>query len=674
MTDRHIDRRDFLTGTLGAAAAFAAGAAGSKLIRSAGPAPLRPAAERPMLAAADFSAIKHVVFLMHENRSFDHYFGVLHGVNGFFDGSSALESSAAFYQDWPGNGSPLQPFHLDTTSGIGECTNDLSHSWQAEHASWNGGGMDAFVSTHTLGAFEGPEQGVLTMGYYTPNDIPFYYALAQSYTICDNYFCSVLGPTHPNRLMQMTGTVDPDGTAGGPILITAGATQADLIGSCAWTTMPEVLQGAGVSWKVYNPAGSAYQPTGGPIAMALCKNPLFYMRQHTGASPSSPMFQNAFSYTGIGIPTNAKVFGGLSTTGAASDFVADVKANTLPQVSWIIPPDGYDEHPPAPAALGEWYTAQVIKTLQSNKEVWESTVLFIMYDENDGWFDHVQPPSAPPGTPGEYVTASQSTPVNGATPLDTSYAVGAPGYTTPYSSTSFVDQPIGLGVRVPMLVVSPFSQGGWVCSDVFDHTSQLQFLGSVFGVDATVGGNVSAWRRAGGGGGVGDLTSTLTNFPLPTIRGKPVFPKNPKLPKTSDKDNAAPIAAPNQCTPNDLLELGAVSSPGGPSVITPFAVNGCSTVSGSVSVTAPKGTDFIASGVKIGQIALGAGIPGGATVLAVAKAKGKTPAAVTLSTAATTSSTGDVAVTFIQPVPVYPIPPSQPLPTEIASTLKPAPG
>jgi len=671
MTERPIRRRDFLTGTLGAAAAFAAGAAGSKLVGYRGAVPLTPAAERPMLDAVDYGAIKHVVFLMHENRSFDHYFGVLQGVNGFFGGGSAFEGSDAFSQDWPGNETTLQPFHLDTSTGIAECTNDLNHSWQAEHASWDGGAMDAFVSTHTLESYEGPQQGTLTMGYYTPSDIPFYYALAQAYTICDNYFCSVLGPTHPNRLMQMTGTIDPDGTAGGPILITAGGSQADLIGSCSWTTMPELLQDAGISWKVYNPAGSFYQPTGGGLAMALCKNPLFYMSQHTEAATSSPMYQNAFEYTGITIPSGGKVFGGLSATGAASSFVSDVRSNNLPEVSWIIPPDGYDEHPPAPAALGEWYTAQVIKTLQSNKEVWESTVLFIMYDENDGWFDHVQPPSASPGTPGEYVTASQSTPVNGATPLDTSYAVGAPtSYATPYSSSSFQNQPIGLGMRVPMLVVSPFSQGGWVCSDVFDHTSQLQFIAAVFGVDATVGGNVSSWRQTA----VGDLTSTLTNFPLPTKNGKPVVPKNPSLPATSDKDTVAPVKSPEQCTPDDLVELGAVTTPTEsiPSVITPITVGGCSTTNGSDTVSAPEGTNFITQGVSVGQVVLGSGIPASTTVLAVAKPKGKVPSAVTLSQDATATGTGDVSLTFIVPVPVYPIPASQPLPTEVPSTLKPA--
>ena len=111
----------------------------------------------------------------------------------------------------------------------------------------------------------------------------------------------------------------------------------------------------------------------------------------------------------------------------------------------------------------------MIGTLVSNPEVWAKTVLFIMYDENDGFFDHVPPPTPPPGTPGEFLTVD---------PLPAS-AYGVAG-------------PIGLGFRVPMLVVSPFSRGGYVCSDIFDHTSQLRFLETRFGVQAP---NISAWRR-----------------------------------------------------------------------------------------------------------------------------------------------------------------------------------
>jgi phospholipase C len=496
VTPNRYDRRSVLAGGLGTALAF--GMSTSKPVVPDGKRTVDAAASVPP-AGSDLGAIEHVVFLMHENRSFDHYFGVLGGVNGFDT------DSPAFAQSWPGGASStLLPFHLDTETMMAECTYDLSHSWQAEHDSWNDGAMDSFVSTHTSANFEGPDFGTLTMGYYESTDIPFYYDLAQKFTICDNYFCSVLGPTHPNRLMQMTGTVDPAGVAGGPILVTNS--NPDLAYTCSWTTMPEVLTDAGVSWKVYN---GFYQP-----GSFISKNVLLYFEQYQ-QSVNPTLFQNAFQYYGPNVPRKNS---GLTGNHGPDDFAKDVKRNQLPAVSWINAPDGYDEHPPAPASLGEWFTSKVLKTLMSNKDVWASTVLFIMYDENDGWFDHVPPPTPDAGTPGEFVTAS--------------------------SDSSFTG-PVGLGVRVPMLVASPFSAGGWVCSDPFDHTSQLQLLAQRFGVSVP---NVSSWRQ----GVVGDLTATL-----PTL-GSPIT-KRRRLPKTSDSIKKAPIAG--ECTSAQLLELNPTTAP-----------------------------------------------------------------------------------------------------------------
>ncbi len=502
MTDADISRRQVLAGGLGAAAVL--GMSRSKLLRTGQD--LAQAAAAVPAAGSDLGAVQHVVFLMHENRSFDHYFGSLGGVDGF------NTKSAAFAQAWQGKGhsATLRPFRLDPSKTLAECTSDLSHSWQAEHASWNKGAMDKFVSTHVSTKYEGPGIGPLTMGYYTSADLPFYYALAKNFTVCDRYFCSVLGPTHPNRMLQMTGTLDPAGVAGGPILITNGniLSKTNLAPefTCSWTTMPEVLQDAGVSWKVYNPYGPTYQP-GNSLSMLTCKNTLMYFEQYQ-QSVNPTLYQNAFEYYGPNVPTNNA---GLTQQGP-DDFASDVKNNTLPAVSWIIPPVGYDEHPPAPPALGEWYSSQILATLMSNPDVWASTVLFIMYDENDGWFDHVKPPTAPAGTPGEYITAQSS-------------KAAYPG-------------PIGLGVRVPMLVVSPFSAGGWVNSEVFDHTSQLQFLAERFGVTVP---NVSAWRKKT----VGDLTSALP------VLGTPVTAL-PTLPSTSSDITTKPVST---CTAGELLEL-----------------------------------------------------------------------------------------------------------------------
>ncbi|MGD0881933.1 MAG: alkaline phosphatase family protein [Acidimicrobiales bacterium] len=503
MNDRTFSRRQILAGGLAGAATVGAGLAASRV--TAGAATVRKAASTKA-AGSDLGAVKHVVFLMQENRSFDHYFGTMVGVQGFAD----TDNRGAFTQDWPGGASPdLLPFHMSTAKQQAECTYDLSHSWAAEHLSWNNGAMDSFVSTHTSAAYEGA-LGVNTMGYYMKADIPFYYDLASNFTICDRYHCSILGPTHPNRLMAISGTLDPAGVAGGPVL-TTNSSLTEFQGTCSWETMPEVLSDAGITWKAYNPYGPIYQPGASEF---VSKNMLLYFEQYQDAS--TQLYQNAFNYCG------PNVVGGLTAGVGPNDFAKDVANGTLPQVSWIISPDAYDEHPPAPAALGEWYTQQVLDTLVSNPEVWASTVLFIMYDENDGFFDHVPPPTPPAGTAGEFVTVSpQPTDMGG------------------------VDGPLGLGVRVPMIVVSPFSAGGHIVSDVFDHTSQLRFLESLFGVTAP---NITAWRRSV----TGDLTSTLTSLSTPVT-------KKPKLPATSASTTAHPVGG--ECTSLQILELNPTVPP-----------------------------------------------------------------------------------------------------------------
>ena len=307
-----------------------------------------------------------------------------------------------------------------------------------------------------------------------------------------------MGPTHPNRLMQMSGTIDPAGKAGGPVVVTNGSPSA--IFSVHWDTMPEVLEDAGISWKYYNPGGSLYSiETMRKIGLTT-DSVLPYFSQYE--NPSSALYKKAFLQTFPG------------------DFAADVKAGTLPKVSWISTPVGYDEHPPAPSFLGEWFTDQVLRTLVSNPDVWSKTVLFHMYDENDGFFDHVDPPVAPKGTDGEYLTVQ---------PLP--------------ADANGIDGPIGLGFRVPMLVLSPFSRGGKICSQTFDHTSQLRFIEERFGVKAP---NLSAWRRVA----VGDLTATLRMGRAETAL--------PALPPT--RNDPAYLAA-KGCTETDLLEVATDQPP-----------------------------------------------------------------------------------------------------------------
>jgi phospholipase C len=488
MTLHRFDRRTFIGAALAAGGAGLLGTTGG----SAGASIVRQAAS-VRAAGSDLGAVEHVIFLMQENRSFDHYYGSYPGVRGFDD--HPAHSLGAFAQAWPGGrDAHLLPFHLNAGSGIGECTHDLNHTWPAEHLSRGSGTNADFVKTHTSPLYGSPDDGILTMGYYERADLPFYYALADAFTICDNYHCSVMGPTHPNRLMALSGTIDPAGRAGGPVIITNESTEA--IYSAHWDTMPEVLEDAGISWKVYNPQGDLYAPAffeqhGLQVGDAI----LPYFSQYQ--NPASALYQKAFlpQYPG--------------------DFVADVAADRLPAVSWILPPYGYDEHPSAPPALGEWFTGQLLKALVANPKVWSKTVLFHMYDENDGFFDHVPPPTPPAGTAGEYLTGSAQSALSGD-----------------------IRGPVGMGFRVPMLVLSPFSRGGHIASEVFDHTSQLRFLEERFGVKAP---NLSAWRRAT----AGDLTSTLHMH-----HGDVSLPRLP----TTTHDQLADVMA-EGCQEGDLLEI-----------------------------------------------------------------------------------------------------------------------
>jgi len=414
----------------------------------------------PSVACSKLSEIEHVVILIQENRSFDHYFGSYRAVRGFSD------QSTAFQQPDPANTSrspvgSLLPFHLDSSTTDAVCTHDISHDWVPQHQSWNHGGMDGFVTSRLP---INSNDAVLCMGYYTRADIPYYYALADAFTICDNYFCSVMGPTDPNRLYTMAASLDPDGKNGGPILQTVVTNRTALYSRLTYTTMPEQLQARGISWKIYS------SPDETVLGGILSDNVLSYFKNFQ--DPASVLHENAF---GPQFPV---------------DFLTDVATGNLPQVSWLVGSILTSDHPPSPSLFGENTLSLIVNVLMANAVLWAKTVLFVTYDENGGFFDHVVPVTAPPGTPGEYVTAP-------AVPDPT--VIGSPA----------IAGPIGLGFRVPVLIISPFSRGGFVSSDLLDHTSVLRFLETRFGAEVP---NLSAWRRAT----VGDLTSAF-NFKNPDL-------------------------------------------------------------------------------------------------------------------------------------------------------------
>ena len=464
-----IDRRHFLRG----AAAVGAGLVLPAWPRLARAVPRVPEpARRPAAPPEALRQIQHVVFFIQENRSYDHYFGAYHRGRGFDDHPPGSPGVFAQRDPLRTTGSPigqLLPWRLDTSAMNAACTHNPSHFWFTHHSSWNHGAMDRWVVAQEQSG--GRLVAPTTMGYYTRADLPLYYALADAFTLCDHYFCSVLSMSDPNRHYAMAATTDPTGQAGGPVFnngddFTAGP--SGIVTNAAqysWTTMPERLQAQGVSWKIYQAPGSL-------ATTMLTNNILVRYRQYS--DPSSVLYRTAF------LPTYPH------------DFVADVEAGTLPSVSWVLSPPAQDEHPPHPSNVGERVAGHVVQTLLRNPKVWSRTVLFVTYDENGGFFDHVAPPTPPPGTAGEYLSANPLPPGTGG-----------------------IAGPIGLGFRVPLLVISPFSRGGLINSDVADHSSLLRFLETRFGVEVP---NLSAWRRATSS----DLTSTLSLDRPPRLRVPPL--------------------------------------------------------------------------------------------------------------------------------------------------------
>jgi phospholipase C len=449
---KNFTRRDLLK--LGAATTVAELA--SFALHGCGGSPISPVIPPGPSGCSKLTDIEHVVILIQENRSFDHYFGSYRGVRGFSD------PSMAFQQPDPSNTTDppilkLLPFHLDTSKTNAACTHDITHAWLPQHQSWHNGAMDGFVTSRLS---SNSNDAVLTMGYYTRADLPFYYAVADAFTICDNYFCSVMGPTDPNRLYTMAASIDPDGKNGGPVLQTLGLNRSTFFGHLTYTTMPEQLQARGISWRVYS------SPDSNILNTIFSDNVLSYFRNFQ--NPASPLFKNAF------LPQ------------FPADFISDALSGNLPQVSWLIASIVDSDHPPAPSLFGELTLSAILTALTANPAQWSKTALFVTYDENGGFFDHVPPVIAPPGTAGEFITAPTDPTIVGNPPV-----LG----------------PIGLGFRVPMLILSPFSRGGFVSSDLFDHTSVLRFLETRFGAEVP---NLSAWRRAA----VGDLTSAF-NFKKP---------------------------------------------------------------------------------------------------------------------------------------------------------------
>lgn len=475
--------------------------------------------------------IKHVVILMQENRSFDHYFGTMRGVRGFGDRFPIplTNGKSVFFQPNPSGGEEILPFHRDSRTSNALIGSGTPHNFPDQQAAWNQGKMDTWIQF----------KNQATMGYFTRQDIPFQFALADAFTICDGYHCSILTGTDPNRIIFWSGSnanpellkrginctdtdsepvnsrcwPNPSNWAAGRAQQPDGSGQIDpetgaynykyTNSAFKWDTLPDVLERAGVSWHIYQNMNNNW--TG---AMHGC----LAFESFRTAQPGSPIYEHGLT-------------GGPEKDDGAVNFLAqlkkDVMNGTLPEVSWVLPTQDLAEHPGSREGVAGAadFVADVLDALTSNPEIWSKTAVFVTFDENDGFFDHLPMPAVP------------SYDANGAlmgkstVPLDGEYFDASVGnYLSADDPTSGTIRPWGLSSRVPMYVLSPWSKGGWVNSEVFDHTSVGRFLETRF--DITVDA-ISPWHRAV----CGDLTSCF-DF---------VSPNDPVVPKLPDTSNFVAI-------------------------------------------------------------------------------------------------------------------------------------
>jgi phospholipase C len=498
-----LSRRKFL-GT--AAAVTGAAAVGLPGSAAASPATAPAAAASPAHRHGDLRDIKHVVVIMQENRSFDHYFGSLRGVRGFGDrstiqlpgGKPIWEQPAGTATQYPWRLSGAKTWDGDTPpSPEAGAANygGTTHGWDDQHAAWYGGLMNGWYAA---------KGGPTTLGYLDRHDLPFHYALAEAYTVGDAYHCSVISATGPNRTYLWSGTINADKRHGDYIAYSGG----DELGKfLPWKSYAETLQEAGVSWRVYQCADD-YGDNGLEYFNTFAK---LDPSQGGTAAPGNVFYDNGVA----NVPEPVTGLSGNADNLAAA-IKADVLGGTLPKVSWVVNNQFFSEHPVTAPSNGAYFLRGVLDALAADPEVFNSTLVVINYDENDGQFDHVPPPVPAPGEADEFVAGT--------------LGVAAP-------------VPVGLGFRVPLILVSPWTRGGWVTSEVTDHTSVIQFLEkwtTAFGRPA-ISPNISAWRRKV----CGDLTAAF-DFTSPVYGLPHLPPTGPLIPEVQYNPQPADSRMPHQ--------------------------------------------------------------------------------------------------------------------------------
>ncbi|MDA2813200.1 phospholipase C, phosphocholine-specific [Nocardiopsis sp. RSe5-2] len=465
-----ISRRRLLQ----AGAAGAAGAAAASLL----PPSLRAALAEPA-PEGGLDAVEHVVLLMQENRSFDHYFGTLQGVRGFGDRNAVRLRDGRSVFEQGTKAAPVPPFSVRAAAERQnedlQYIGDLDHSWDGGRAAWNDGWMDGWTGAKTAA----------TMAHYDRADIPFQFELADTFTVCDAYFSSIHTSTSPNRNHWVSGWTGFE--ADGRRAVGNDAYDEGRHPGYDWTTYPEHLQKAGVSWRVYQEwdnftdnnldffasfkavARKALSKAGGYSGLTEFYGEVADLPEEEQKEKLALLEEGVEALSDDERELYERGLRRGRPGSLAEAFRADVEAGSLPRISYLVPNSGESEHPSVSSPVhSATITYKVLDALASSPEVWKKTAVIISFDENDGFFDHVPPPVPPPGVEEEHWQGA----------------------------------PTGLGIRVPLLVVSPWTVGGYVCSEVFDHTSQVRFLERLTGVEAPA---ITAWRRSV----CGDLTGAF---------------------------------------------------------------------------------------------------------------------------------------------------------------------
>jgi len=479
--------------------------------------------------------VQHIVILMQENRSFDHYFGAMRGVRGFGDRFPIpLESGERVFHQSDGQ-RIVAPYRAHAKTTNAAFVEGTPHNFPDTQAAWNQGKYGYWPLFKTS----------YSMAYYTREEIPFQYAMAEYFTICDAYFCTVATGTDPNRIVFWSGSVcDPEKRAAGINCTDEDGEPVNLRcwikgqmpepgytyqgNAFRWPTIPDVLQQAGISWRIYQDPNDNW--TG---AMHGC----LAFESFRNSKPGDPIYENGMRHWSL------------------EDLANDVKNGTLPQVSWILPSQANSEHPGAPSSpyRASNFTHQVLEAITSNPDVWSKTVFFLTFDENDGLFDHLPAPAVPSYNLDNTLAGKSTIDVAGMyfynDKDDLSDTEKPRKYIDKRDTVSGALRPWGMGPRVPMYILSPWSKGGWVYSGIADHTSVGQFIEKRFNVVIPA---ISPWHRAVSS----DLTEAF-DFVTPNDPDFPPLPDTSGYAAIDEASRAKPTAAPPEKPAALYQEKGA---------------------------------------------------------------------------------------------------------------------